>query len=154
MNQSGMGPQMAPDIPKYAEMLQQYSHEYAKLRKHVEQKDQPQEPQVRWYEDIIKPDQGMDEGKPSFIDAENFNSNDVILHERAEGNTGDQQIDRNQALQKVMSHPVMMEYGDQIEELIEELVKQVQDPDNPLTEEEAQSLFIEMMNSEYGHMFQ
>lgn len=67
--------------------------------------------------------------------------------------SGDKDMDTQAFFEYMENDPMVQQYGPQMEAMMEEIAKQASDPSNPMTEEEAQQLFLEMMAEKFGRYF-
>lgn len=65
----------------------------------------------------------------------------------------DEETDRRNYEELLATDPAVMEYGPQMEELLKELEGQMLDPNNPMTQQEAEKTFIELMEQNFGAKF-
>lgn len=67
--------------------------------------------------------------------------------------TGDKEVDSQNYLAYLESDPLMQQVGPQMESMLMEIDKQMLDPENPMTPEEAMETFSMMMEENFGGYF-
>lgn len=134
--------------------LAQYRQRFAQREAEVkaEKSVEPESPDAMWAEDIQMPMQGG----VMPMDPEMF-ANDVnvpdVLTDNDPRFTGNQEQDAAAFQEYMMNDPMMQQFGPQMEAILEEIIKQAMDPENPMSAEEAQELFVQMMEEEFGEAF-
>lgn len=133
---------------------QQYSQNRAKYKQEVTQTEEavePTQPEAMWADEIEMPVAGAP-AMDTFTGAEVEVPN--LLTDNDDRLTGDEEVDKQAFMELLQTDPTLQQYGPEIEALIEEIMDQMSDPENPMTAEEAQRTFVQMMNEEFGQHFQ
>lgn len=132
---------------------QQYSQNRAKYKQESAQPEAVEEtqPDAVWADDVQMPTAGG----PSM---ETFAGGDVdvptVLTDLDDRLTGDPETDKQAFMDFMQNDPLIAQHGPEMEALLEEIMAQMQDPENPMTPEEAQSVFVQMMTEQFGQYFQ
>lgn len=135
-----------------AQMRQRFAQSEAQIKQEVKgEAVEPAMPESIWADEIEMPTPGMGMQSPEVFSGEVEMPN--VLTDTDGRFTGDPEQDNMAFQQYMMEDPMMKQYGPEMEALLEEIVEQVNDPENPLTEEEAQKLFLEMMEEQFGQYF-
>lgn len=137
----------------YEEQLAQYRQQFAmKEAQSQEEASVEQAPKAIWADEIEMPQMG-----PGMPMQEEVFAGDVnvpeILSDADPRFSGNQEADTQAFQEYMMNDPMMQQYGPEMEALVEELIAQATDPENPMTAEEAQKLFLEMMEEQFGEHF-
>lgn len=67
--------------------------------------------------------------------------------------SGDEEADKRAYEDYLNNDPIIQQYGPQMEELLDSIIQQMQDPNDPMTEEEAKQYFAEQMDKNYSQYF-
>lgn len=132
---------------------QQYSQNRAKYKQEASQPEAVEvtQPEAMWADEVQMPMAGA----PSM---DTFSTGDVdvptVLTDLDDRFTGDPEVDKQAFMELLQSDPTVQQYGPEMEALLEEIMAQMQDPENPMTAEEAQRTFVQMMNEQFGQYFQ
>lgn len=143
------------DFKQELAQFRQSMDEYRKEIKASVSGDQPVEdekPKSIWADEVQMPDMGPGMPLPEQFSGEVEVPN--VLTDFDARFTGDEAADKQAFQEFMMNDPMVQQYGPQMEALLDEVMAQASDPDNPMTQEEAQQLFIEMMTEQFGQHFQ
>lgn len=131
----------------FREELNKYRKSYGLVRDNIKQKeeaaaanaDSAWAPQTNIPDGEIAPAWGarvdLPEELPNYMD------------DRVSGN---QEIDTESFKAYMSEHPFAQQQGDKVADLVEELSKMVQDPENPMSFEEAQSIYAQEFDKLYS----
>lgn len=107
---------------------------------------------LTWADEVDVPQPGMGMGP----DPEEFGE-DVDVPEPLSNFdprfTGNADADNEAFMQYMMNDPVFQKVGPEMEAILEEVIAQASDPENPMTKDEAARVFLEMMEEQFGEQF-
>lgn len=137
-----------------AQFRQSFAQREAQIKQEVRGDAVPADsmtPDAIWGDEIDMPTQGYGIPTPEAF-AGDIEVPDVLTDR--DDRWGDDDEMNSQAFQEYMANdPMMVEHGDAMEALLDEVIAQAQDPENPMTPEEAQQVLIEMMTEQFGRYF-
>lgn len=137
----------------YQSQLAQYRAMFAQ-KKEQEKKEQEgveySAPEAIWADEIEMPVAGM-QVDPSVMMGEV--EMPQLMYDTDTRLTGNAEEDEAAFRDFAMNDPMFKEYGPQMEAMLQEVIAQASDPENPMTPEEAQQIFLEMMEEQFGQYF-
>lgn len=66
---------------------------------------------------------------------------------------GDEEVDKKNYAELLQTDPTVQSFAPQMEEMLKELETQMLDPNNPMTQAQAEKTFVEMMEENFGAKF-
>lgn len=136
---------VSEELNKYRSL---YSKEREKLNKGADEVVAEDKPVIKWADDLSMPEP---EG-PQVTFSEELQVPEEVLHSTDSRFSGNKEQDDAAIQQYLLSDPAFQEHGEQMQDMIEELASQVRSGD--ISQQEAQQLFLEMMNSHFAPYFQ
>lgn len=138
-------------LPSFDALLNKYSSRIQEMRNKEEAKSSGEEstpPKLQWADEFEMPQ--PEAPNASFL--EEVSVQDNVLKNRDDRFSGDPAQDSEAMQSYLMNDPSFQSYGPMMQELIDELSKQIQDGEISL--QEAQEIFAEEMTTNFEQFFQ
>ena len=138
----------------YQSQLAQYRDMFAQREaaKAASQSEAAPEDKVIWEDELEMMQPMMAQMDPAMMAQE---LEDVqVLQDGDSRFTGDEAADQQAYQDYLMNDPDFQEHSPAMEEILAEVIERAKDPSDPLTAEEAQQLFAQKMEEQFGQYFQ
>lgn len=135
--------------------LAQYRQAFAQKESEVKSGSAPVEqtaPEAIWADEIAMPQAGLNPMDPALIGGEI--EMPEVLRDKDERWSEDTEANQMAFQQYFESDPMVQQHGSAMEAILEEVIERAKDPSDPLDEQEAQKLFLEMMEEQFSQYFQ
>lgn len=138
----------------YQSQLAQYRDMFAQREaaKVASQSEAEPEQRVMWEDELEMMQPMLSQMDPALVAQE---LEDVqVMQDRDSRFTGDATADQQAYQDYLMNDPDFQEHSPAMEEILAEVIERAKDPNDPLTAEEAQQLFAQKMEEQFGSYFQ